>query len=211
MIKGFGAVACIKLIWESYSSCFQQVCKKYPPIQVALIGPHVGRPCRGTHDWMGPGSELPLPSGRGSSCHRRSPGGRSTRSLFPHWCSTFALGRMLPYSGSSMYYLAWYFNYPLWAFFVLFVCYCKVFWTFFKLNTFPNQKHWPYMVRSWMTCRTYTVIRKEWGKIAEREGGQEFCLVPFWTVDDDDEVSTKTFQEHKVRFHFHKQEKTGSE
>lgn len=61
MIKGFGAVACVKLIWESYSSCFQQVCKKYSPIQVALIGPHVGRLCRGAEDWMGPGKWTPSP------------------------------------------------------------------------------------------------------------------------------------------------------
>lgn len=59
-------VACVKLIWESYSSCFQQVSKKNSPIQVALIGPHVGRLCRGAYEWMGLERELPLLSRCGS-------------------------------------------------------------------------------------------------------------------------------------------------
>ena len=53
-------VAYVKLIWESYSSCFQQVSKKNSPIQVALIGPHVGRLRRElTIEWALE-TELPL-------------------------------------------------------------------------------------------------------------------------------------------------------
>lgn len=118
-------------------------------------------------------------------CPRCRPWGMP-KVAFPPWCFTFAVGRALPYSGFSMYYLllARYFNYPLGAGFCLFVFYCKVFWTFFKWNTFSNQKHWPYMVRSWMACTTYTVIKERVGGDCRAGKGQEFCLVPFWTADD---------------------------
>lgn len=130
---------------------------------MALIGPHVGRLCRGAHDWMGPGKWTPFPVGMWLlQVTVTAPRGAMHKVAFPSLvlylcCSdNTAIFRLLNVVFSSACSI---FQLPFVGFFFFLVT-VKCF-GHSSINTFSKQKHWPYMVRSWMTCSMYIVI-KEW-------------------------------------------------
>lgn len=122
---------------------------------------------------------LPLLSGCGSPRSQSAPRGAMRKVTLPllvlYLCCSenTAIFRLLNVllSACSIFQL------PFVGFFLFFFFfwYCKGFWTFFKLNTFSNQKHWPHMATSWMTCSMYIVI-KEWVREDCRAGKREGIL-----------------------------------